>query len=192
MLASSELRESASFRLTKYTSKAACELTKACTRGSFGCSRMYCALGTMRSVGLHTHDRHPAAAPAGSQSGLEAEDRQNIVEGLARIAAALRPEDAAQAALQVGTPMLQRLQQLLAQASGAHLYEIICCSTATPPEERHAWGLSFWYGGVEQHSHVVMQMSSTGAVAYRSFCQQGAGCSYCRGADAAGVCHTLP
>ena len=42
-----------------------------------------------------------------------------MVEGLARIIAGLPAAEAASAALELGTPILEHLQQLLPQASGA-------------------------------------------------------------------------
>jgi hypothetical protein len=41
------------------------------------------------------------------------------MEGLARVIAGLPPPEASAAALQLGTPVLERLQQLMPQLSGA-------------------------------------------------------------------------
>lgn len=44
-----------------------------------------------------------------------------LVEGLARVISGLPPADAAAAALELGTPVLESLQQLMPQASGVML-----------------------------------------------------------------------
>ena len=58
--------------------------------------------------------------PGPSCSPLSIDERRAVVEGLARVVAALSPTDAAAAGLRLSMPFIQRVQHMVAASDGGY------------------------------------------------------------------------